>query len=277
MKVCLIIGALGLPLLASAQRLVATLPPITYHVGLTKAPLYSSADTLHQPSLLLPSQSEVAVVGRFSPRWVVVRREGFTYIMPVSKLSDYDAGDAAPLPIDADTQLITYQGVVPVPGVSQADLYARAAAWAARTYNASDRVTPQPTAGEIDVQGRRIVQLRTTYGGVPRGSYAGVIHHTLAIYVKDGRYKYVLTNLTHDATGVPTLRSGGALEKDHASLFGYAGLGSRKPWDELKVDATRDARRLVADLQAAMTLQAVQPTAPAEPVRKATPKAANDF
>lgn len=276
MKAIFILGALGLPLLASAQRLVATLPPITYHVGLTKAPLYSGLDTLRQPSLLLPSQSEVVVVGRFSPRWVVVKREGFMYVTPVSKLSDYDAGDAAPLPIDPATQLISYQGVVPVPGVGQADLYARAAAWAARTYNATDQVTPQPAAGEIDVRGRRIVQLRTTYDGVPRGSYAGVVHHTLAIYVKDGRYKYVLTNLTHDAIGAPNLRSGGALEKDHASLFGYAGLGSRKPWDELKVDATRDARRLVADLQAAMTLQPVPFVVPAEPARQPR-KAANDF
>ncbi len=143
MKAALFCCALGLPLLAPAQRLVATLPPITYHVGLTKAPLYSGLDTLRQPSLLLPSQSEVVVVGRFSPRWVVVKREGFMYVTPVSKLSDYDAGDAAPLPIDADTQLITYQGVVPVAGVSQADLYARAAAWAARTGNSVRVLRPQ--------------------------------------------------------------------------------------------------------------------------------------
>ena len=56
-----------------------------------------------------------------------------------------------------------------------------------------------------------------------------------------------------------------------------AGLGSRKPWEELKVEATRDVRRLVADLQAAMTLQPVQPPVPVEPAPKATPKAANDF
>lgn len=94
--------------------------------------------------------------------------------------------------------------------------------------------------------------------------------------MKDGRYKYVLTGLTHDATSVPNLRSGGALEQDRASLFGCAGLGSQKPWEKLKVEATRDVRHLMADLQAAMTLQPVQPLTPVEPVRKA-PKAASDF
>jgi hypothetical protein len=276
MKVALFASVFVLPLAASAQRLVATLPPITYHVGLTKAPLYNSADTLHRPSMLLPSQSEVVVVGQFSPRWVVVKREGFFYLTPTSKLSDYDPADVAPLPIDPTSQLITYQGVVPVPGTGQADLYTRAAAWATRNYSLPSQITPHPETGEIVIKGQRVAKLRTTYDNVPRGSYAGVVAHTLTIYVKDGRYKYVLTDLTHDAAGVPNLRSGGALEQDRASLFGYAGLGSQKPWEELKVEATRDVRHLMANLQAAMTLQPVQPLTPAEPVRKA-PKAASDF
>ena len=275
MKAALFVGVLMLPLAASAQRLVATLPPITYHVGLTKAPLYSSADTTRRPNFLVPSQSEVVVVGRFSPRWVVVKREGFLYITPVNKLSDYDAGDAAPLPIDPQTNLITYQEVVQVPGMSQADLYARAAAWVAHTYNTTDQVTPHPETGELAIKGRRTVTLRTTYANVPRGSYAGVVHHTLTIYVKDGRYKYVLTDLTHDATGVPNLHSGGPLELDHVSLFGYAGLGSQKPWEEIKVEANRDARNLMAELQAAMTLQPIQPTVPAQTTPKR--KSASDF
>jgi len=267
---------LVLPLAASAQRLVATSPPITYHVGLNKAPLYSNADTLRRPSLLLPSQSAVVVVGQFSPRLVIVKHEGFLYLTPISKLSDYDPADAAPLPVDSENQRITYQGVVQVPGVSQADLYTRAAAWVAHAYSPPTQVKPQPDAGELTVKGQRIITLYTTYADVMRRSYAGVVHHTLTIYVKDGRYKYVLTDLTHDATGVPSLRSGGALEQEHASLFGYVGIGSRQSWEELKVEATRDVRHLMADLQAAMTLQPVQPLAPAVPVRKA-PKAASDF
>jgi hypothetical protein len=90
---------------------------------------------------------------------------------------------------------------------------------------------------------------------VLRSSYAGVVRHTLTIYVKDGRYKYILSNLAHNAKGTPDLKSGGALEKDNASLYGYAGLGSHKPWADLKVAATRDVRHLLAGLEEAMTLQ----------------------
>lgn len=253
-----------LPLAALAQRPVATMPPLTYHVGLSKAPLYHHlADTLSRPSRYLASQAEALVVSEFSARWVVVKHEGFLYFAPVQKLSDYDPQDAAPLPIDPQTQLITYQGVVEVPGVSQAALYARATAWQARTYSPADaRVEGQGSAtSQLVIKGAWRAAGRSTYDGVLRSTYAGVVRHTLTIYVKDGRYKYMLTNLTHDAAGTPNLRSGGPLEQPKASLYGYAGLGSQKPWADLKQDAARDARQLADSLQAAMTQRPVQKTA----------------
>ncbi|RZK14723.1 MAG: DUF4468 domain-containing protein [Hymenobacter sp.] len=274
MKATLFACALWLPLAVSAQTLRATLPPITYHVGRVAAPLFRTADTLRAPSVKLSSLSEVVVVGRFSPQLVVVRREGFLYLTPISRLSDYDPDDANPLPLDPQTQLISYQGVVEVPGVRKADLYARAATWVAKSYAATDNDVQKhdPEAGELLVKGVRPAVTHALYEGVMRSSYGGVVRHSLTIYVKDGRYKYILTDLVHDAAGAPTLRSGGPLEQERASLYGYAGLGSKKPWDELKVEATRDARHLLADLQAAMT-----PPQAVQPVRKESPKLPSDF
>ncbi|MGI4865458.1 MAG: DUF4468 domain-containing protein [Janthinobacterium lividum] len=275
MKAALFACALVLPLAASAQAIRATLPPITYHVGRVAAPLFHNADTTRRPSYMLNSLSEAVVVGRFSPQLVVVRREGFLYLMPVNRLSDYDPDDVNPPPIDAQTQLITYQGVVEVPGVSKADLYSRAAAWAAKVYGVVGTAVQQdPQTGELVANGLRPAVTRAIYDGVLRTSYAGVVRHTLTIYVKDGRYKYILTNLTHDAAGTLNLNSGGPLEQDRANLYGYVGIGSRKPWDELKIDATRDVRHLMADLQSAMTLQPVAKPKAAMPKE---PKAASDF
>lgn len=277
MKALLFACALALPLAASAQALRATLPPITYHVGRVSAPLFHSADTTRRPSFMVPSLAEVVVVGRFSPQLVVARREGFLYLTPVNRLSDYDPEDVSPLPFDPQTQLITYQGVVQVPGASQADLYARAAAWAAKSYSTTPNAIQQqdPQTGQLVIKGLRPAVTRAVYDGVLRSSYAGVVSHTLTIYVKDGRYKYVLTGLTHEAAGTLNLRSGGPLEQDRVNLYGYAGIGSRKAWDELKIDATRDVRHLVAALQTAMTLKAIPKVA--APSAPPTPKAASDF
>jgi hypothetical protein len=278
MKVAFVFTSLLLPLAASAQQPVVSTPSIIYHVGLKKAPLYHRADSTSKPSFFIPSQGEVTVVGKALPNWVVVKYEGFNYFVPVRLLSDYDPADAAPLPIDPQTKLITYEGVVPVPGVSKADLYTRAQAWANRVYNlANAEITQQPNqdteTSALIIKGKRLAVVRNTYNNVLRSTYAGVVHHTLTIYVKDGRYKYVLSNLTHEAVGTPNLKSGGPLEQDKANLFGYVGLGSTKPWRDLKVEATRDVRHLVADLQAAMTLNAATPPTPAPKAKKA----ASDF
>jgi hypothetical protein len=259
MKVILLFCALGWSLTATAQRLVATMPPITYHVGLQKAPLFLSyRDTLRQPSLYLPSQSEAIVVGQAGPRWAIAKREGFLYLIPTQLLNDYDPDDAAPLPLDPQTQRIAYQGVIMVPGVSQADLYTRAAAWINQTYTADKELVQNPTTGELVLKAARPVTVRREYEGVLRPSYAGVVRHTLTVYVKDGRYKYVFTDLTHDAMGTRNMQSGGPLEQPKANLFGYVGLGSQKPWLDMKHDATRDVRNLATSLQEAMTLQKVK-------------------
>ncbi|QKG55522.1 DUF4468 domain-containing protein [Hymenobacter sp. BRD128] len=260
MKAILLGCLLTLPAATMAQKLRETSKPVTYHVGLTKAPLYPSADTLHRPSRYLPSQAEAIVVGPFSPGWMVVKLDGFLYITPTAKLSDYDPRDTEPVPIDAHTQHITYEGVVPVPGASQAVLYERARAWVTQAYPLSNAelVKQDPATGQLVLHGTRIVTLHQTYDNVPRSSYAGVVHHTLSIYVKDGRFKYVLTDLTHDAGATPHLNSGGPLENDRANLFGYAGLGSRKPWEDLKAEAIRDVHHLLDSLQTALTLQKPQ-------------------
>jgi hypothetical protein len=63
----------------------------------------------------------------------------------VQYLSDYDPHDADPLPIDPQTNVITYEEVVLVPGINKADLYARTQAWVSRTYNlANADIIQQP-------------------------------------------------------------------------------------------------------------------------------------
>ncbi|MGI4832155.1 MAG: DUF4468 domain-containing protein [Janthinobacterium lividum] len=253
-----LLGAGALPLAARAQQFAATHPPVTYRVGLVRAPLFRHpADTLRPADMFVPSQAAVGVVGELSPRWVVVEREGFRYLASAAALVGYDPADADPLPLSATTHRLTYEGVVQVPGTSQADLFARARRWVSEAYNQqnAELTREDATSGQLQLRGTRLAQVYQDFQGVPRASYAGVVRHSLTIYVKDGRYKYVLTDFVHDAEGVPNLRSGGALEQKRASLFGYAGLGSYQTWAELKTDALRDARTLVASLEAAMTLQ----------------------
>jgi hypothetical protein len=261
MKTAFLFCAIALPIAASAQKLQATAPPTTYHVGSEKAPLYyTPADTAKKTGFYLSAGAEAIVVGEYSPRWVIVKREGFLYITPTQRLTDYNsaaleagrAADAAGLPVDPQTKLITYQGVVEVPGVSKADLYTRAHGWVATAYRSANTVIQMQDkeAGQLVVKGLTRVTLRS----LGLNADAGAVRHTLTIYVKDGRYKYVLTDLTHDGAGVPNIYAAGPLEREEGKIYSL-GSATKKQWADIKRQANQDAYRLIADLQSAMTLK----------------------
>lgn len=258
MKTTLLLCAALLPLAVSAQKLQATAPPTTYHVGSEQAPLYHTpADTTKKTGFFLSAGAEATVVGEYSPRWVIVKREGFLYLTPTQRFTDYNsanleagrAADAAGLPVDPQTKLITYQGVVEVPGVNKIELYRRAYEWVAKTYrSANDVIQMQDKdAGQLVAKG-----LIRVYS---KSRDVGVVRHTLTIYVKDGRYKHIMTNLAHESSGQLNTYSGGPLEQTEARLYPAGAFGGKKTWADIKQDANRKAYSLAADLKSSMTMQ----------------------
>lgn len=246
-----------LPCAAIAQKLPDNEPPKTYKIGSEKVLLYRNpADTAKQESNQSLSPHDVAtVVGHYSPRWLVVKRSGYLFLASSSKLISPDAPaepvkllDGTPLPFDEETHRITYQGVVEVPSVSKDQLYVRAHEWVAKTYrSANDVIQMQDKeAGQLITKGLTRVTLHV----MGMNADAGVIRHTLTIYVKDARYKYILSNFVHEDLR-PKATSVGALEGQDLPF----GMG-KKQWDELRREADQDARRLVSELQAAMTVKA---------------------
>jgi len=247
-----------MPLAVTAQKLQATAPPRAYRVGSEKAFLYRMpADTSNKKSsFFLYPDAEAIVVGAFSSHWAIIKREGFLYLVRSKSLANYEAS-AVPtrallssLPIDPETKLITYQGVVEVSSVNKADLYVRALSWVAMAYKSANSVIQMQDkeAGQIIVKG--------VINASGMGDYTGVVRHTLSIYIKDGKYKYVLTNFTHDAAGASGVVSGGALEQPIARIGGFgSGIKSEVEWPYIQVHTSIEARNLISELEASMTLK----------------------
>lgn len=259
MKALLSLCLLSLPIAASAQKLVASHPSVIYKIGSEKAYLYQEpADTARNKSTSFLSSGEDAfVVGEFSPRWAIVKRIGALYLTPTNKLSNYNsaeikasqAADAAGLPVDPTTKLITYEEVIEVSGVSKADLYRRAYEWLAKIYRSANDVIQlnDKGAGQLVAQG-----LVRVYS---KGRDAGVVRHTLTLYIKDGRYKYILTNLAHETSAQPGFYSGGPLEQSEAKLYPSGVFGAKRTWADIRQDANVKMRSLLADLRASMSMQ----------------------
>ncbi|MBF9142297.1 hypothetical protein [Hymenobacter properus] len=107
----------------------------------------------------------------------------------------------AAFPLDKATRRISYAAVVPVAGASQADLQARAQAWANGIAPADQ---PPLVASE---QGTEVVtasgaqpfvytyDLTQTIGGYPRHRTTKlVLHYTAKLSLREGRYRYVVTD-----------------------------------------------------------------------------------
>lgn len=96
-------------------------------------------------------------------------------------------------PLDSTSGRIAYQAVVPVPGAPQDELYRRAREWFASTFTGYKEVVSveDPAGGE----------LAGTYHSVTDSyllltNYPYELWRTLHVYVKQGRYRYELTNFS---------------------------------------------------------------------------------
>lgn len=117
-------------------------------------------------------------------------------------------------PIDAKTKLITYRAVVPVEGVSASELYSRAKLWLTKEHSWTKAVIvlDDGGAGKIVAKG----DCPVAYGWFRTID----LRYELTIEVKDGKFRYTLTNLTADRT---------ALEREVDNPFAFG----KQKWETI--------------------------------------------
>lgn len=100
------------------------------------------------------------------------------------------------MPIDENTKLITYTNKVDLPSLDKGKLYDRALAWCNTYYkNPSDVIREKDVASGIILCKARfkIYKQALKKGEIP--TEAGVVQYTLKIEMKDGRFRYSLTDI----------------------------------------------------------------------------------
>jgi len=102
-------------------------------------------------------------------------------------------GTTPVIPVNSETKLITYQEVVKVDGTKK-DLYSRAIDWINVNYKNPDDATKvrDPQTGYIEILHR--IDLERTDKQDTKIA-AGIIVYTLKLELKDGRYRYTITDL----------------------------------------------------------------------------------
>lgn len=174
------------------------------------------------------------------------------------KATSYDTTPV--LPVDPDTRAVTYTGVIEAPNATKAQLYARGLEWMAKTYQSANDAVQLKDAeqGKLVAKGFMAVNLGspnvgTAMLGVPQVSTM-LLEQTLSLYLRDGRYKYVLTDLAlksvnaRDVTRYPL---------DPASpVPGF----TKKSWPSILAKVDQQLKTEIASFNAALQAQGKDPS-----------------
>jgi hypothetical protein len=167
-------------------------------LGNESIPAYRTlADTAGKPFTKLFAHSNVRVSGRLGKRWVILQKGDNEYVVRASELPadvQQAVASATPLkllPFDPTTGKLVYTEVVQVPGASQAELYARAKLWFANTFKSAKDVVQAEDKEAGIIQGTGFQDITVVSMGLP---VREKLWYTIKIAIKEGRYKYDITN-----------------------------------------------------------------------------------
>lgn len=150
------------------------------------------------------------------------------------------------LNIDSVTNLITYLGVVEQEESGSDSLYTRAKRWAQIRFAKYEK-----GLFEIDKKNQKIVLKATLPAYVYNTKYtkreAGTYQFKMTIWIKEGRYRYQISNLVHE--GIKP--NNGNAVRNYFEYY-YTSTKSVKIYDKLLRDANADIERLMADFTKCM-------------------------
>lgn len=151
--------------------------------------------------------------------------------------------DAEPPKVDG---LYRYEGVVEVDGATADQLFDRARLWAFDAFTSFKDVnhTTDRESGTILIVGNTGNLPSRKFGFTGIGG--GIVKFKMSIYVKDGRYKYVVTDLVHKGT-----------HRNHSDLGALETTKSRgMPIKEIKAHTHRMLSTQIEKLDKAMRTKA---------------------
>ncbi len=144
-----------------------------------------------------------------------------------------------------------YTDVVKTDSVPAKDLYSRARLMIAKLYKSSNSVTQlnDDATNTLVIKPLFSVKAMQPNGfGIPSFD-GGVVHYTVTIMCKDGRYKYTIDDMYHDGA-VSSGCTGGALSNEKPSCMGAGAYKSW--WKKTKEEADAYAKELIATIKTEM-------------------------
>lgn len=155
---------------------------------------------------------------------------------------------------------LIYTDVVKVDStITKNELYNRAKLWFTNTFKDANKVLQVQDEERGQLVGKGKMKYNTTiFAG--SGTTSGYIGYTVNLFVKDGRYKYEITDFIHEGSSNTPFNMGLITDSETAPIFSekkYAIKWCDKLWIDIKDQITPNARSLEQSLKEAMSKPAV--------------------
>ena len=95
------------------------------------------------------------------------------------------------LPLNQESNLIEFDEVVKVVGVSKSELYSRAREWFAIKFNSANSVIQMDDKDSGKIIGKGLSDIIILFMG---SKTKEMLHYTISLYIKEGRYRIKMTN-----------------------------------------------------------------------------------
>lgn len=122
----------------------------------------------------------------------------FTLLFTLIAFTSFAQEVKQDLPVD-ESGKINFTEVIPVEATTKDELYTRARAWFATTFNSANRVLEMDDKESGVLIGKAFQDIYVSSLGIPVQTK---LWYNVKVYLKDGRYKYELTELEYQ--GYPT-------------------------------------------------------------------------
>ena len=150
------------------------------------------------------------------------------------------------LPIDSLTAKIVYSEVIHVDSlVMKQELFSKAREWFAKAYKSSTNVIQMEDKESGKIVGKALMQVYY------KNRQDGYINYTISIQVKNGRYKYEVTDFYHTGQG-GSIPDFGLCEKMINSSDKYFGISMQKNYNSCLYQMDKNIKDLISDLKSAM-------------------------
>lgn len=169
-----------------------------------------------------------------------------TFMLLTSYIATFAQKETPNLPVDSTTNKITYSEVVTVDSSNnKQELYSRAREWFAKVYNSAQNVIQMDDKESGKIVGKALMTVYFKWLGASREG--GYINYTLSVQLKNGRYKYEITDFYH---------TGGVDYPDYGSCESMMkSKHQKKVFNGFLIQLDNNIKALVLNLKESMAIQ----------------------